>query len=197
MHEAHTEDRLTFRKLAQRIRVPLGFLLVPMLLIAARPTPRSLLAGLALSLTGLMVRAWASGYLKKNQELTITGPYAHTRNPLYFGTFIMATGIALSTNAWWFVVLFMSLYLLIYAPVMAAEAETLIKLFPAEYASYSQHVPMFLPRLSPWRKADRSTAQTAGGRFALSQYMRHKEYQAAMGLGLMYALLAAKYLLLK
>src|SRR5215207_1648362 len=98
MQKAQTEDRLTFRRLAQRLRVPMGFLLAPLLLIAARPTQVSLLAGLAISLLGLLIRAWASGYLKKNMELTITGPYAHTRNPLYFGTFIMATGIAISTN---------------------------------------------------------------------------------------------------
>src|SRR5262245_59340451 len=114
MHPAQTETRLTFRKLAQRIRVPAGFVLAPLLLFSAKPTPRSLLAGVALSLIGLLIRAWASGYLKKNQELTTTGPYAHTRNPLYFGTFIMATGIAISTNAWWFVALFIALYLLIY-----------------------------------------------------------------------------------
>jgi protein-S-isoprenylcysteine O-methyltransferase Ste14 len=195
MQEAQTEDRLRFRKLAQRIRVPMGFLLAPLLLIAARPTPRSLLAGLAISLLGLLIRAWASGYLKKNMELTTTGPYAHTRNPLYFGTFIMATGIAISTNTWWFVALFMGLYLLIYAPVMAAEAETLVKLFPDEYASYSKRVPMFLPRLSPWRDgaADRADEK----RFALAQYLKHREYQAALGLLLVYGLLAAKFLFLK
>jgi protein-S-isoprenylcysteine O-methyltransferase Ste14 len=197
MQEAQTENRLTFRKLAQRIRVPLGFLLAPLLLIAAKPTPRSLLSGIAISLIGLMIRAWASGYLKKNMELTTTGPYAHTRNPLYFGTFIMATGIAISTNAWWFVVLFMTLYLLIYAPVMAAEAETLIKLFPDEYASYSKYVPMFLPRLLPWRNEEKPATQANERKFALSQYLKHREYQAAIGLLFIYALLAAKFLFLK
>src|SRR5687768_16879495 len=121
MQNAQTENRVTFRKLAQRIRVPAGFLLVPLLILSAKPTPRSLISGVVISLIGLMIRAWASGYLKKNLELTTTGPYAHTRNPLYFGTFIMATGIAISTNTWWFVVLFVALYLIIYAPVMMAE----------------------------------------------------------------------------
>lgn len=197
MQEAQTENRLTFRKLAQRIRVPLGFLLAPLLLIAAKPTPRSLLSGIAISLIGLLIRAWASGYLKKNMELTTTGPYAHTRNPLYFGTFIMATGIAISTNAWWFVILFMALYLLIYAPVMAAEAETLVKLFPGEYTSYSKHVPMFLPRLSPWNNEGKTARQQGERKFALSQYLKHREYQAALGLLFIYALLAAKFLFLK
>lgn len=197
MQEAQTENRLTFRKLAQRIRVPLGFLLAPLLIISAKPTPRSLISGVAISLIGLAIRAWASGYLKKNQELTTTGPYAHTRNPLYFGTFIMAAGIAISTNVWWFVVLFVALYLIIYAPVMMAEAETLNKLFPVAYTSYSKRVPMFLPRLSPFRDAEKSATQTDERKFALSQYLKHREYQAAIGLLFIYALLTTKFLLLK
>jgi protein-S-isoprenylcysteine O-methyltransferase Ste14 len=197
MQEAQTENRVTFRKLAQRIRVPAGFLLAPLLILSARPTPRSLISGVAISLIGLLIRAWASGYLKKNLELTTTGPYAHTRNPLYFGTFIMASGIAMSTNTWWFVALFVAFYLIIYVPVMMAEAETLIKLFPDEYASYRKQVPMFLPRLSPFRDTEKPARQTGERRFALSQYLKHREYQAALGLLLVYALLTAKFLLLK
>ncbi|MBI3650930.1 MAG: isoprenylcysteine carboxylmethyltransferase family protein [Acidobacteria bacterium] len=197
MQPTQTETSLTFRKLAQRIRVPVGFLLAPLLILAAQPTPRSLLIGAALSLIGLLLRAWASGYLKKNQELTTTGPYAHTRNPLYFGTFIMAAGIAISTDAWWFVALFMALYLLIYVPVMQAEAATLAKLFPHEFALYSQRVPMFVPRLAPYRDEKKLPAQTSERRFALSQYLKHREYQAALGLLLGYAILVAKFFLLQ
>ena len=197
MQQAQTENRLTFRKLAQRIRVPAGFLLAPLLILSAKPTLRSLLAGVALSLLGLLIRARASGYLKKNQELTSTGPYAHTRNPLYFGTFIMATGIAISTNAWWFVVLFMALYLLIYVPVMMAEAETLDKLFPDQYASYSKRVPMFFPRLTPYRDEGKLEAQTDGRKFSLSQYLKHREYQAAIGLTVVYLIILAKFWFLK
>jgi protein-S-isoprenylcysteine O-methyltransferase Ste14 len=197
MQNAQTENRVSFRKLAQRIRVPAGFLLAPLLILSAKPTPRSLISGLAISLIGLTIRAWASGYLKKNLELTTTGPYAHTRNPLYFGTFIMATGIAISTNTWWFVVLFVALYLIIYAPVMVAEAETLNKLFPDAYASYRKRVPMFLPRLSPFRDAEKPQRQTCERKFALAQYLKHREYQAAIGLLFIYALLTTKFLLLK
>jgi protein-S-isoprenylcysteine O-methyltransferase Ste14 len=197
MHQAQAENRLTFRKLAQRIRVPAGFLLAPLLIIAAKPTLRSMLAGAALSVIGLAIRAWASGYLKKNQELTTTGPYAHTRNPLYFGTFIMATGIAISTNAWWFVALFMALYLLIYVPVMVAEAETLVKLFPDDYASYSRRVPMFFPRLTPYGDEERRQTSADQRGFALSQYVKHREYQAAVGIVVVYAIILAKFLFLK
>jgi protein-S-isoprenylcysteine O-methyltransferase Ste14 len=195
MEDGKVAKSLNFRRLAQRIRVTSGFLIIPLLFIAARPTVNSLLVGAVVSLTGLLIRAWASGYLKKNQELTVTGPYAFTRNPLYLGTFIMATGVALTTNSWWFIAVFLALYLLIYVPVMMAEAETLNKLFPAEYASYSERVPMFLPRLLPYREAKEKREK--GRRFALSQYLRHREYRAALGMAIIYILLTARMVYLK
>jgi len=78
--------------------------------------------------------------------------------------------------------------------VMLAEAETLRALFPAEYDLYSQSVPLFVPRLTPYgATGDRKPARTVG-RFAVSQYMKHREYRAAFGLAAVYALLAAKFL---
>lgn len=185
---------MSFRELTQRIRVSAGFLIAPLLLISARPTPRSLAAGAAVALVGLAVRAWASGYLKKNKELTVTGPYAHTRNPLYLGTFFMGTGVAMGGGTLWFIIFFIVLYFLIYAPVMAAEAEYLGHLFPAEYEAYSRKVPIFVPRVTPYRE-DEARGQ-AGAGFQLAQYLRHREYRAALGVALVYALLVAKYLLI-
>jgi protein-S-isoprenylcysteine O-methyltransferase Ste14 len=195
MSEAHRESRLTFRKLAQRIRVPAGFVLAPLLLISAQPSVVSIAAGAAVSTAGLAIRAWASGYLRKNQELTTTGPYARTRNPLYLGTFVLGTGIAIGSGTPWFVGLFMALYLLIYVPVMFAEAETLRTLFSEEYDHYSRHVPLFLPRITAYR----APAPRPGGeaererRFDRSRYLKHREYRAAVGLAVVYAMLAAKF----
>jgi protein-S-isoprenylcysteine O-methyltransferase Ste14 len=196
MVEATRDNRLGFRRLAQRIRVPAGFVLAPLLFIAARQNWRWFIIGAIVAIIGLAIRAWASGYLKKNVELTVTGPYAHTRNPLYLGTFMLGIGIATSSGAWWFIVLFMALYLLIYVPVMMAEAETLSKLFAAEFPIYRRSVPLFLPRLTPYRVHQAARATTGEGRFAWSQYLKHREYRAALGVGMVYALLAVKFLLL-
>lgn len=196
MVEATRENRSGFRRLAQRIRVPAGFVLAPLLFIAAKPNWRWFIIGAAIAMVGLAVRAWASGYLKKNLELTTTGPYAHTRNPLYLGTFMLGSGIATSSGAWWFIALFMALYLLIYVPVMMAEAETLGKLFITEYAHYCQSVPLFLPRLTAYRAAGQPRAVISERRFAWSQYLKHREYRAALGVVIVYALLAAKFWLM-
>jgi len=190
MFEAQTEPRMTFRRLAQRIRVPAGFVLLPLLLLASHPTLGWLIPGSCLAVLGLGIRAWASGYLRKNRELTTAGPYAHTRNPLYLGTFIMGAGVAFSTGSLWFVAVFVAFYLLIYAPVMSAEARTMVELFPMEYEDYRREVPLFLPRVTPYRGRSKRT-------FELSAYLKHREYRAAIGLGVVYALMAAKYLVFK
>jgi protein-S-isoprenylcysteine O-methyltransferase Ste14 len=195
MVEATRSHRLRLLQLAQRIRVPAGLVLAPLLIIAAKPTPPALVIGALVAVAGLLIRAWASGYLKKNLELTMTGPYAHTRNPLYLGTFIMGGGIALASGAWWFAALYVALYLLIYVPVMIAEAETLNQLFADEYPDYSRNVRLFVPRATPYQPpaSDRANRER---RFALSQYLKHREYRAALGVAVALTVLVAKYLFL-
>jgi protein-S-isoprenylcysteine O-methyltransferase Ste14 len=194
MVEATRSNRLRLLQLAQRIRVPAGLVLAPLLIIAAKPSPRALVIGALVAVIGLLIRAWASGYLKKNLELTVTGPYAHTRNPLYLGTFIMGGGIALASGAWWFAVVYVALYLLIYVPVMIAEAETLNQLFAGEYPDYSRKVPLFVPRATAYH-SPASEKLNRERRFALSQYLKHREYRAAIGVAVALAVLVAKYLL--
>ena len=70
-----------------RLRVPSGFLLVAAFAWLASPSSTSLLAGVPVSIFGLLLRAWAAGHLAKNQNLAISGPYSYIRNPLYAGTY--------------------------------------------------------------------------------------------------------------
>ena len=94
----------------------------------------------------------------------------------------------------------MGLYLFIYLPVMFAEADTMRALFPRDYEDYSKQVPLFLPRLTPYREAHNRQAVSAGNRegrgFDSSLYLRHREYRAAFGLLVVYVLLAVKLVLL-
>src|SRR5437870_5215429 len=81
---AHWINR--WQRIARRIRVPLGFLTAALYLFQLwrrAPRPGAIAWSLLLVIPGLWLRAYASGYVKKNQELTTTGPYAYTRNPLY------------------------------------------------------------------------------------------------------------------
>src|SRR5262245_39023923 len=91
----------TWRAKLQRIRVPLGLITAILFTVAAAPTARSLTIGIPIALGGALIRAWASGHLRKNAELATGGPYAYTRNPLYFGSFLMAVGCAVCGGTWW------------------------------------------------------------------------------------------------
>lgn len=182
-----TAQRL--KSVMQRLRVPLGFVLVPVFVTFAEPSWGSVAAGAALAGVGIAVRAWASGHLRKMAELTTSGPYAYTRNPLYFGTFLMVAGAAIAAGRWWLVALVAGLFLLVYVPVMLAEVDTMRALFPEAYDRWASEVPLFFPRPLPARAADRKN------RFDARLYLRYREYRAALGLGAVLAVLVVKLVL--
>lgn len=176
----------------QRWRVPLGFLCGALFVIFARPRPLTLAVGGVIALLGLAVRAWAAGHIRKNAELAVSGPYAYTRNPLYLGSFLLGLGFTVASGQPLLGLLFAALFLGIYLPVMRVEAETLVGIFGDDYRRYAGAVPLFLPRLSPYRDA-RATET----RFDASLYLRYREYRAALGLLVAWGLLALKALLVK
>lgn len=156
-----------------RLRVPSGFLIVLVFAWFSHPTWQSLAVGLPVSIMGLALRAWAAGCLAKDRRLATGGPYAHTRNPLYLGTLLVAAGLSIAANSPWLGALFAAVFLLVYLPVIQLEEQHLRRLFP-EYADFAQRVPALWPRLRAIRDAG---AQP----FRWSLYMKNREYQAAMG----------------
>src|SRR6267142_808168 len=102
----------------QRFRVPLSFVCAALFLVFARPRPVTLLAGVTVSVLGLLLRAWAAGHIRKNSELATSGPYAHTRNPLYLGNFLLGLGFTIGSGRWVLALLFAALFLGSYFPVM-------------------------------------------------------------------------------
>lgn len=175
---------VTWTKIARRIRVPLGFAFTAFYLWLATPTAVSLLIGAALIIPGLAIRALASGHVQKNEQLTTTGPYAYTRNPLYLGSLILAVGFAISARNWWIGATLVLIFLAIYLPVIRGEEEFLGKHFP-EFAEYARQVPRLLPRLSP--PGRRAT-------FSWHLYWKHREYNAILGVLAIMAALTAKLL---
>jgi protein-S-isoprenylcysteine O-methyltransferase Ste14 len=171
----------------QRWRVPLGFVCAAVFLLLSRPRPLTLAIGAAIALPGLGLRAWATGHLRKNDALAMTGPYAYTRNPLYLGSFLIGVGFTIASGRFVLGFLFAALFLGIYVPVMRVESATLATLFGESYQRYLKAVPLFLPRFSPYRDRTKDSP-----RFDPSLYKRYREYQAAMGLVIAWALLALK-----
>lgn len=179
----------------QRWRVPLGFLCGAVFIALARPRLLTLLIGGGIALVGLAIRAWSAGHIRKNSKLAVTGPYAFTRNPLYFGSFLLGIGFTVSAGGGWlsFVLwlVFAALFLGIYLPVMRVEARTMAELFGDEYREYARHVPLFFPRPWPYRKNGTEPVKFDG-----ALYLRYREYQAAIGLVVAWTVLALKALYL-
>lgn len=173
-------------RIARRIRVPMGFVFAGVYLWLARPTFVSMAWSLLLVLPGLWLRGYAAGYVKKNAELTMTGPYAHTRNPLYVGSMLIAFGFAAASKSVVIVLLLAVLFAIIYIPVIRSEEEFLRSKF-ADFDVYAARVPRLLPRLSPAKVAD-----SEPGQFSLPLYRKHREYNALMGATAIYAVLALR-----
>ena len=173
----------------QRFRVPLGFLFGIVFLIFARPSMLTLAIGGAVALLGILIRAWASGHIRKNKTLAVSGPYAFTRNPLYLGSFILGVGFTIASGVWWLALLFIALFLGIYLPVMRVEAKELTGIFGAEYQEYAGKVPLLFPRFTPFTASET--------KFDMDLYMRYREYRAALGLVFAWFILLAKAIFLR
>ena len=181
----------SWSRIATRSRVPLGFLFAAAYFWFARPTWISLGAGFAVAALGVLVRALASGHIRKNAELATTGPYAYTRNPLYLGSIIIAIGFIIAARNLWIGVGALAMFAFIYLPVITAEEKYLRSAFPG-YDRYASEVPRFLPRLTPYRA---ETAVDDGSvHFSSALYLRHREYNAALGAVLMLGALVLKML---
>jgi protein-S-isoprenylcysteine O-methyltransferase Ste14 len=185
----------SWQKFARRIRVPLGFITAAVYVFegSRRPAhPAAFAWSLALVLPGLALRAAASGTVKKNRELAMSGPYAYTRNPLYLGSMLMAAGFAVALLSWPLAVLLAAGFALIYIPVIAAEEKFLRDAFP-DFGEYCRRVPRLIPLVTPAKvqsgqpvPGDVRSAGASGGSFSFALYFKHHEYNAAIGAALLY-----------
>lgn len=144
-----------------------------------------MLASLALVGPGLWLRAYAGGYVRKNTELTTTGPYAYTRNPLYLGSIMVAFGFAGASRSWIVLVVLALLFAAIYIPTILSEEEFLRQRFP-DFPGYAARVPRLLPRFTA------AKTEAAAGAFSKALYLHHREYNSLMGAVAIYAALAAR-----
>lgn len=172
------------KRFLQRLRVPLGFLFAIVFIIFSRPTPLLLAIGGVVAFIGVAIRGWASGHIRKARELAVSGPYAFTRNPLYVGSLILGIGFTVASGVWWLALIFIALFLGIYLPVMRVEVDDIRQIFGEEFDEYERNVPMFIPRLSVWKKTEH--------KFDFQLYLQYREYRAALGAAVAIVALAAK-----
>jgi protein-S-isoprenylcysteine O-methyltransferase Ste14 len=192
------QDWITrWQRIARRIRVPLGFLTAALYLFELyrrAPQPAAVAWSLALVVPGLWLRAYASGYVKKNRELTVTGPYAHTRNPLYLGSMLIAAGFAVALLSWPVALVLALGFAVIYVPVIASEERFLRGAFPG-FDDYCLRVPRLIPRITPAFLPGDEVKERDSGEFSLSLYIQHREYNAGIGTVLLYLMILLRPLL--
>jgi len=139
----------------------------------SQPTPASLGAGAIPVALGESLRLFATGHLHKNDALTVTGPYAYLRHPLYFGTLLIGAGfliMAWSSIALAFAALFLLVYFGYYMPYKdRIESARLESIYGDAYRRYAAAVPRLVPRLHAYEPlpAERAPEQAwRSARFA-------------------------------
>ncbi|HEV8129997.1 MAG TPA: isoprenylcysteine carboxylmethyltransferase family protein [Acidobacteriota bacterium] len=187
-----------FHTLAQRIRVPFGFVFAAFFLIFTYPNPTAAVVGFGVALAGLTMRLWASGCIEKSRRLEVIGPYQYTRNPLYLGSFLLGLGACVAAANIWLLATFIVVFWGIYGLVMRREEEEMQKLFPEKFPLYRRSVPLFMPRFRGGKQTSMEPEtwnpepETCGTepdtrhpapdtRFRWSRAMRNREYNAVLG----------------
>jgi protein-S-isoprenylcysteine O-methyltransferase Ste14 len=169
------------RKFWMRWRVRVGYPIAAIYLVLAAPIPRSILIGGIVAAFGLIVRAAASGHLRKDQELTTSGLYGRTRNPLYLGSAFLAAGFIIAGYSWWAGLLVGVYFAVFYYAVMRNEEEDLRKRYGAAFDEYAARVPLFVPSFSESSTEPTPPAGLPARIFSWAQYRRNREYQALLG----------------
>ena len=129
------------------------YLVAALLIIFAKPALPFFLAGLVLVIPGELIRIWAAGHLRKNQEVTTTGPYAYVKNPLYLGTLLVMIGYCLMARNIYLLAIGLAVFFFYYVPFKKhRESARLQERFGDAWTEYDRAVPDYLPRLSPYPK---------------------------------------------
>lgn len=137
------------------------------MLFLAEPDAMSITTGFFFIVVGMFFRGWAAGYIDKDEELATDGPYELTRNPLYFGNFILGVGIAVACNNLYSYLIFLVYYLSFFPFLMMIEHKRLKKKFGEKYEVWADRSNSFFPKLKRVRKHT----------FNISYYMKNREYR--------------------
>ncbi|MCX5711280.1 MAG: isoprenylcysteine carboxylmethyltransferase family protein [Candidatus Omnitrophica bacterium] len=78
--------------------------------------------------------------------LVTIGPYKVTRNPMYFGTFVIGLGVSFMLFRWWVAPVFFAVYLAIYLPLIKGEEKALSERFQNTFKDYCRNTNKFFPK---------------------------------------------------
>ena len=140
-------------RLLARWRVFLGFVFAAIVVWMATPSPRSLVIGGALAITGELIRLWAAGHLEKSKEVTQSGPYRYTRHPLYLGSSLIGLGMAAVSNNLLVAAIVVTYLVLTLTAAMRSEEAHLREKFGDAYDAYAEKRAPQVERSFSWQRA--------------------------------------------
>ena len=163
-------------------------------IMTAKPDSWKLFAaGMAFMLLGAAVRILASSAIVKSRTLTVTGPYAAVRNPLYLGTAFMVLGLLVSLSsprapartalAW---LIASAAFTLIYRVQIKSEEEFLLATYGPQFEDYRKRVNAIIPRPAAAREFFNGSA------YSLEIFRRNKEWRGLLGMTAIAAVVAAR-----
>lgn len=184
------------RKMLQPRYLP-GYALAALVLAISVPSAIGLAAGLAAVAAGVALRSWGAGHLVKTDRLTVSGPYAYLRHPLYAGTLLIAAGFALAVGgkAWLALPGLLLWFFLLYFPRKERiESARLERRYGEPYRRYRADVRPLRPRWHRWRPApDAAAAIECGGRWARERFVANNEHATAVAVAAGAALLCLRW----
>lgn len=165
-------------------RTRLGFAFALLFILMAKPAVLWMVVGIPIVIIGLLIRLWASGYIRKNKALSTEGPYSYTRNPLYLGSFFAGLGVSIMGSCVLLIVFFLLAFYFVYSSVIKDEEKRLVELFGGSFLDYKSKVPCFFPLIKPVRISKD---------FDIRLVVKHEEYNAWLGFIAITAILYLKY----
>ena len=135
----------------KKVRKAPLFLGSVILVLFAKPNLPGTIVGIFLIFIGEAWRIWGTGHLEKNETLTVTGPYAYVKNPLYVGSILLTVGYCILANNLYVLAIATLMFCFHYIPYKKKiEGDRLKKIFGRPYEDYDEHVPDYLPRWTPY-----------------------------------------------
>jgi protein-S-isoprenylcysteine O-methyltransferase Ste14 len=161
-------------------RTAVLYAMTGLLVIFANPSIKACFFGIIVIAAGQALRFWATGHLKKNEELTTSGPYAFIQSPMYLGSFIIATGLCIMARNSVIWVIAASVYFLAYIPrKQEKEWARLEKHFGDDFLKYKMEVPYLIPtKTLPYTHAEIKP-------WSMAQMIENNEHQVAIGVALL------------
>lgn len=134
----------------KKLRFSVGWLFAIALFVFARTSDFGFLVGIPVIFLGETLRIWSQGHIEKRTRLANSGPYAHTRNPLYLSNFLIGLGFVLVLSNCCFMLAYLIGFFVLYYGTILEEEKFLLKEYGYMYEEYCRRVPRFFPSLTPY-----------------------------------------------